>query len=220
VDGLIIASAAHDIAQSPAEALAARNARYVLIDRLIPGVEADYVGVDDEEIGARAVEHLIAEGCRLIAHIRGPETSTGIGRMLGYQRTLARHHLDAPPEYVAGGEPGDLAGYRAMRRLLRLRPPPDGVFGYNDPVAAGALKAILEAGYHVPQDIAVIGAGNVHYSDLLRVPLSTVDQSSLRIGRTAADLLLDSIESKAPRKPRRILFSPRVIARASTLGHV
>jgi hypothetical protein len=55
---------------------------------------------------------------------------------------------------------------------------PDGVVCYNNPVAAGALKAILEAGLRVPEGIAVIGAGNVHYSDLLRVSLSAVDQNS------------------------------------------
>lgn len=217
VDGLIIASAAHNAVTSPAEILTSRNARYVLIDRAIPGVGAHYVGVSDEEIGALAVEHLIEQGCRRIAHIRGPEISTGMGRFSGYRRTLAKHHLEVPAEYVVGGDAGNETGYEAMRRLLRLHPPPDGVFGYNDPVAAGAIKAILEAGLQVPGDVAVIGAGNVHYSDLLRVPLSTIDQSSRLIGRSAAELLLDSMAAKEPQVPRRILFPPRLIVRASSL---
>ena len=75
--------------------------------------------------------------------------------------------------------------------------PPDGVFCYNDPVAAGAIKAVLETGLKVPGDIAIIGAGNVHYSDLLRVPLSTIDQSSSVIGETAADLLVECMETKS-----------------------
>ncbi len=216
VDGLILASAARDAVG--AEMLAARNARWVLVDRTIPGANAHYVGVSDEEIAAVAVEHLIEQRCRRIAHIRGPEISPGVGRLAGYRRTLAKHHLKAPPDYVVGREPGDIGGYEAMRRLLRHDPPPDGVFGFNDGVAAGAIKAILEAGLRVPEDIAVVGAGNVHYSDLLRVPLSTVDQSSLLIGRTAAELLLNCIESKEPQVPRQILFAPRLVARASSLG--
>src|SRR5438128_6011374 len=46
-----------------------------------------------------------------------------------------------------------------------LQPIPDGIFCYNDPVAIGAMKAIFEAGLNVPDDISVVGAGNVHYSD-------------------------------------------------------
>jgi LacI family transcriptional regulator len=180
-------------------------------------VNANFVGVNDEEIASLAVDHLIEQGCRRIAHIRGPEISTGIGRLLGYRHTLTKHRLKTPPEYVVGREPGDAGGYDAMRRLLRHKPPPDGVFAFNDAVAAGAIKAILEAGLRVPQDIAVVGAGNVHYSDLLRVPLTTVDQSSLLIGQTAAESLLDSIDSKEPPVPRRILFSPRLIVRESSL---
>ena len=87
---------------------------------------------------------------------------------------------------------------RPCASLLALEPPPDGVFCYNDPVAAGAIKAVLESGLSVPGDIAIIGAGNVHYSDLLRVPLSTIDQSSLAIGEKAAELLVRCIETKTP----------------------
>jgi LacI family transcriptional regulator len=92
----------------------------------------------------------------------------------------------------------------------------DGVFCFNDPVAAGAIKAVLEVGLNVPQDIAVIGAGNVHYSDLIRIPLSTVDQSSSIIGETAAEVLLRSIEAKTPLRPERILIRPRLIVRDSS----
>ncbi len=217
VDGLIIASSATNSASSPADVMGTPNANWVLIDRTIPGVKANYVGVNDEEIASLAVEHLIEQGCRRIAHIRGPEISTGIGRLLGYRRALTKHRLKAPPEYVVAREPGDIGGYDAMRRLLRQNPPPDGVFGFNDPVAAGAIKAILEAGLRVPQDVAVVGVGNVHYSDLLRVPLSTIDQSTMLIGRSAADLLLDSMESKDRHTPRRILLSPRLVVRESSL---
>ena len=103
-----------------------------------------------------------------------------------------------------------------MKELLALNPTPDGVVCYNDPVAAGSLKAILEAGLRVPEDIAVIGAGNVHYSDLLRVPLSTVDQNSTAIGETSADLLLEIIRAEEPPKPRSILIEPKVIERKSS----
>src|SRR5579864_6613037 len=187
VDGLIVASALPNWRQR-AGMLREQNTPVVLIDRLPAGFDANYVGVSDEEIGAMATEHLYQQGCRRIAHIRGEETPNSVGRLHGYRRALESHGMRPPPGFIVGGGRDDASGCEAMRRLLALRHPPDGVFCYNDPVAAGAIRAILEAGRKVPGDIAVVGAGNVHYSDLLRVPLSTIDQSSSLIGQTAAEL--------------------------------
>lgn len=216
VDGIIIAAAQPNVRGELFKTLEGRNIPYVLIDRLPAGFEGHFVGGRDEEIGMMATEHLIEQGCRRIAHLRGPTNSTGIGRLRGYRRALAKHHLDATAEYVVSGQHEDSTGYEGMRKLLGVSPPPDGVFCYNDPVAAGAIKAILEAGLTVPGDIAVIGAGNVHYSDLLRVPLSTIDQSSSMIGETAANLLVECMEAKNKVPPRRVLIQPRLIARESS----
>jgi LacI family transcriptional regulator len=216
VDGLIIASAAESASGPLQEALEKYSGSYVLIDRTVAGLNTDYVGVDHEEIGYLATSHLIEQGCTRVAHIRGPAISTGVGRLRGYRRALEKHRIQVRPEYMSEGEYEDTAGYNAMQRFLRLQPRPDGVFCYNDPVASGAMKAILEAGLRIPDEIAVIGAGNVHYSDVLRVPLSTIDQSSTLTGQTAADLLMSSIGAKEPIAQRRILFSPRLIVREST----
>lgn len=217
VDGLIIASAQPSARRNLFEILASRGVPYILIDRIPPGLDANFVGVKDEEIGAMATAHLIEQGCRRIAHIRGPAIPTGSGRLRGYNRALARHGLKSRPEYVVSGQHNDGYGYAAMRQLLRVNPRPDGVFCYNDPVAAGAVKAVLEAGLGVPGDVAIIGAGNVHYSDLLRVPLSTIDQSSSAIGEAAADMLIERIGQKAPLPPKRILIAPKLVARESSL---
>ena len=63
---------------------------YILIDRTLPGLTANFVGVDDEAVGRLATKHLIDIGCTRIAHIRGPETSTGMRRLNGYKQALAR----------------------------------------------------------------------------------------------------------------------------------
>ena len=65
-------------------------------------------------------------------------------------------------------------------------------------------------------DIAVVGAGNVHYSDLLAVPLSTVDQGTREIGTRAAELLLEQIGSKRAIRPKKVLIDPRLVIRQST----
>jgi LacI family transcriptional regulator len=217
VDGLIVATAQPSGRGNLIGTLADRGVRYVLIDRMPSGLDAHFVGVNDEEIGVMATNHLIEQGCRRIAHLRGPAIPLGAGRLRGFNRALAKHGLNARPEYIVSGQHNDVYGYEAMRQLLKLNPPPDGVFCYNDPVAAGAVKAVLEAGLDVPKDIAIIGAGNVHYSDLLRVPLSTIDQSSSVIGQTAAELLAGCIEAKTPIPPKRILIPPKLVVRESSL---
>jgi LacI family transcriptional regulator len=216
VDGVIVASAQQNGRARPFRALRSRKIPYVLIDRLPPGAEAHYVGGRDIEIGEMATGHLIEQGCRRIAHLRGPAITTGTGRLRGYRRALAKHRLKEVPGYVIGAQHNDSTGYEAMREVLRRRPFPDGVFCYNDPVAAGAIRAVLEAGLRVPNDIAIIGSGNVHYSDLLRVPLSTIDQNSPLVGQSSAELLIKCIEARKPLAPERIFIPPRLIVRESS----
>lgn len=218
VDALIIASVQRD-AKSFAR-VAERKVPYVLIDRQFAGLRANFVGVDDEEAGVLATEHLIAAGCRRIAHIRGPKVSTATGRARGYRRSLARYGMEVRAEYVAveetGDESGEASGYRAMGKLLQLKPRPDGVFCYNDPSAMGAMQAILDADLKIPEDIAIIGCGNVRYSQFLRVPLSSVDQRSPEIGSRAGAMAITLIEAKSAPKPASILLELSVVARAST----
>jgi LacI family transcriptional regulator len=215
VDGLILASAQPPSAVDAFSRIEARGVPFVLIDRHFASVNASFVGADDEAIGRLATRHLIERGCRRIAHIAGPETTPGVGRLKGYRDALAAAGISVPNSYVIHAT-DDATGYNAARKLLALRPAPDGIFGYNDPVAAGAIKAVLEAGLQIPEQMKLIGAGNVHYSDLLRVPLSTVDQRSTDIGSQAAEVLAKALASKRRRTPASILIEPRLIARESS----
>jgi LacI family transcriptional regulator len=116
-----------------------------------------------------------------------------------------------------GDDAGDASGYKAMQRLLALSPPPDGVFCYNDPTAMGAMKAVLEAGLRIPEDVAVAGCGNVAYADFLRVPLTSVDQQSDAIGERTARMAVALLESHSPSRARTVLLEPKLVVRASTL---
>lgn len=197
---------------------------YILIDRAFSGVNANFVGVDDVQVGFQATEHLIEIGRRRIAHISVPFVSPAIGRLEGYRRAL-RHYGLATHEHhlvmrLQGDHGGDTAGYDAMKKLLALDPVPDAVFCHNDPTALGAMKALLDAGLRIPEDIALIGAGNVRYSDCLRVPLSTIDQGCEAIGEAAARLALTLLQSKSTPAPQTILLESTLIVRESTMGRV
>lgn len=216
VDGLIIASSQLPDRLNMFKRVRERRVPYVLIDRPIGGVSACFVGVDNDAIGRLATEHLIARGCRRISHLRGPAVRIAEARLNGYRGALEKHGLPFVPGYVVPGGHGDDTGYEGMRQLLKLTPVPDAVFCYNDPVAIGAMKAILEVGHKIPQQICVAGAGNVHYSDVLAVPLTTVDQGTCRMGVLAAELLIERIESKRAMRPKTILIMPRLVEREST----
>jgi LacI family transcriptional regulator len=211
VDGLIIASA-----QRNGRTLQKLTTPYVLIDRTLTGLNANYVGTRNEEIGFMATEHLIQQGCRRIAHLRGPSLSSSIGRWRGYCQALKKHRLAIRDAFVVDAGHTDAEGFAAMQVLLALNARPDGVFCYNDPVAVGAMRAILDAGLRVPQDVALVGAANMHYSDVLTVPLSTVDQNTAAMGRQAAQRLLVCMTAKKPPARKQILLTPRLIVRASS----
>lgn len=193
---------------------------FVLIDRQFLGFTSNYVGMNEEAVGSLATEHLISIGCTRIAHLRGPDSSVGIGRMRGYFNALNTHGFTQPKGYLSDVQSGDVGsrenGATAMRALLELKPRPDGVFCYNDPMAIGAIKVILESGLRVPEDVAVIGCGNLHYDDVLQVPLSSVDQNTSEIGILAAKMTLSLIESKKKLKAKTSLLEPRIVVRKST----
>jgi LacI family transcriptional regulator len=193
---------------------------YVLIDRSLPGLAANFVGVDDEAAGVLATRHLIDVGCRRIAHIRGPEISPGRSRMAGYKRALLESGLKIIDKYIIAEAKGDVetrqCGGEAMGQLLSLNPRPDGVFCFNDPLAIGAMHRVLDEGLRIPEDVAIIGCGNLHYDDSLRVPLSSIDQHSRRIGEEAARIALAILNSKLPPKPEAVVLQPELVERAST----
>ena len=215
VDGLLIASAQPPHSVDLFERIEARGVPYVLVDRRFADSSAPYVGADDEAIGRLATRHLLDRGCRRIAHIAGRPLTPGAGRLKGYRDALAAARVTVPDSFVEHAS-DDATGYEAARRLLALPTRPDAIFGYNDPTAAGAMKAILENGLRIPEEIKVIGVGNVHYSDLLRVPLSTIDQSSASIGEQAADMLIKSIGAKRRRPGKTVLIDPILVEREST----
>ena len=78
------------------------------------------------------------------------------------------------------------------------------------------MTRALDEGLRIPEDLAIIGCGNLHYDDALRVPLSSIDQQSRRIGEEAGRITLAILNSKTPRKSEKVFLEPQLVVRAST----
>ena len=219
VDVLLVASCRP--AKHPPKALAETTTPVLLIDRHFPKLPVDFVGTNDLMVGELAARHLVGIGRRRIAHIGGRGTSPTADRLKGFQRALAAAGVELPKAHVVMRdgfeESGDATGYHAMQELLSLREPPDAVFCYNDLSAIGAMDAAMQAGLRIPEDIAFIGCGNLRYADYLRVPLTSVDQSSHRLGDMAAKRVLD-LSTGAGGAPQTLRLEPRLIVRKSTVS--
>jgi len=201
-----------------------QDAIFVLIDREVAGAHAHFLGMDDKAAGRLATEHLIQAGCRRIAHIRGRDTSPAVKRYEGYREALATHGLEYDESLVISRTSVDVGsteqGTEAMKVLLDRPAPPDGVFCFNDPLAVGAMKAIHAAGLRIPEDVAIIGCGNLHYDEMLRVPLSSIEQHSRKLGEQAGELVLSLIAAKQKPEPESFILAPELVIRESTTRKV
>jgi LacI family transcriptional regulator len=220
LDALVIASSGTDTELF--RRMRSQSQPFVLIDRAFDDLEADFVGIDDVAAGRIATTHLIEMGRRNIAHISGRVNSTGMRRKEGYLEALRAHKLPVRENYILSREYVDIdsprQGSEAMRQLLQTTPRPDAVFCHNDPMAIGAMNVILDAGLRIPEDIAVVGCGNLNYNDWLRVPLTSIDQRSHLIGQRAGEILLGMIEGREWPPPAKVILEPTLVVRASTTG--
>jgi LacI family transcriptional regulator len=222
VDGILLASVNAAGNTDLLQRLGSLGIGLVMIDRDDhAAVRCDRVLTDDELVGRLATTHLYQQGRRAIAHIAGPNIVHAKRRADGYRAALKAHGVRGRAEWIVKGGFMEADGYRAMKKVLALKPRPDAVFAANDPAAIGAMKAIWEAGLRIPEDIAIVGVGDIALGDLLRVPLTTVSWSRADLGRRAAELLLDRIEAEPRDKFRRVIIPPQlVVRRSSTLNRV
>jgi LacI family transcriptional regulator len=187
----------------------------VLFVRSVPGVDCDYVGVDNIYGAQSAVEHLVKLGHRRIAFIGGAsEVSSRQERVTGYENALRKSRRPVNPLQMLTSPPNREGGYQAMQQLLRLPRTPTAALCFNDMVAIGAMQALSAAGKTPGQDVALIGFNDVAEAALCRPSLTTIATTPGKLGEMAAELLLDRIAH--PKEPsRKLILRPRLVIRES-----
>jgi DNA-binding LacI/PurR family transcriptional regulator len=195
-----------------------RNIPMVFFDRVSNAINASKVVVDDYNGAYEVVDYLIRSGYRRIAHLAGPKNlSICKLRLKGYKDALKNENLPFNKDLVVYGGLDDTDGVAGFQKLLNLNTLPDAVFAVNDPVAAGAFITIKENGLKIPDDVALAGFSNTNLTSLLDPPLTTVEQPSYEIGKTAAQLLMEQIKSDNETfVPEVKVLKTRLIIRGST----
>ena len=194
----------------------------ILVDRTFVGLKTHFVGTDDIQAGRLATEHLLGLRRQRIAHIGTTGLSTAVARHEGYRQALREAGLSYRKDLVLlrglQDARNDQVGREAMDKLLASPKRPDAVFCYSDLFAVGAIRSVLGRGLRVPEDVAVIGCGNLSLSAYLEVPLSSVDQGTAELGSRAAKLALALVEGRGRRSAKTVLVEPTIVARASTVS--
>lgn len=214
VDGIIFV-AAGDQADS-VDFLLRRKMPLVMIDRDVPTVEADAVLTDHELGGFLATQHLLELGHTRIACIAGQSSITpSAARITGYRRALAQAGIASDESLILRGDYHAQSGMDITHSILQMDPRPTAIFALNDLMALGALRALAEAGYSVPRDMAVVGYDDLEIARFTNPPLTTIAQPKKEIGTQAVDLLVDRVSHRS-RPPSRLILPPELIVRRST----
>lgn len=154
------------------------------------------VDVDNVDGSYQAVRHLLSLGHRCIGQITGPLTwQAARDRMEGARRALAEDHLVINAAWVMPCFEWSLeAGYRAARQLIQSEPNLTAIFCHNDWLAMGTYRALLEAGYRIPEDVSVVGYDDHPICAYMQPPLTSVSQPDMALGQLMAQLLLAAVD--------------------------
>lgn len=189
----------------------------VFISSEVQAAVCDAFVVQNYEGGRAVTRHLVEEGHRRIAVIKGPDNNLEVReRLRGYHDALAEAGLepDAALEFEAAFT--QESGYVAARQIIQLDERPTAVFAFNDYMAIGALRAFHEEGLAVPQDVALAGFDGIPSSLFTCPPLTTVNVPAYDLGRRVMQRLIAQVDADEPAPAEAISLPTALEVRAST----
>jgi LacI family transcriptional regulator len=192
VDGIIIVPT--PVSASGLHQLQARQMPLVLIAHKLDGVDVDVIRSDNFNGAAALTQSLIEAGWRRIAYVGGPSISSpGHDRLEGYRETLTENGIATDAALIKTGNADQVTGYRLVLELLDSGARPDALVIANSRLAIGALRALIDTGRHVPEDIAIATYHDISALDDYSSLMTTVVQPAYDMGRLAACRLFERI---------------------------
>ncbi len=196
-----------------------KNTPLVFFDRKLNADGINSVTINDFEGAYLATQQLIKEGCDKIAHLSGNQSlQLYEDRFLGYKKALEDNGLVYDQNLVVRSKSTVEAGVEAMKHLLELPIPPNGLFSSSDFAALGAIQELKEHGITIPKDFCVFGFGNEPFTKYMELSISTVDQSPIEMGKETAKVFLNKIRNaRNSVSPETIVLIPQLQIRKSSL---
>ena len=213
VDGLLVAGVGQNSASL--QRIRAQGLPLVVLDRLFDDLSVDAVASDSFRGAYAVISYLIREGHRKIAIIQGLRgTFVNEERLRGYRQALEDAGINVEPCYAVGHDFGTVNGYLETKALLHIADPPTAIFTVNDTIALGALEALRQERWKVPEDMSLVTFDDPTFAASVSPPLTAVAQPVDKMGEIGLKLLLRRMRERTT-EPRRILLEPRLIIRES-----
>jgi len=222
VDGILMALSNDSNDDDHIKEILNRKIPFVQFDKISKLIPSSKVIINDQKAAMEAVQHLIDQGCKKIAHIRGPvNPQNAIDRFLGYKKALEKNDIpyDSSLVYTCKNVTFE-EGLAFAEQITREHSDVDGIFVITDLVAVGVLTYCNQNNIKIPQDIAVIGFSNWFMSQVMTPQLSTVDQPSYDMGVAAFTILLEEMichKDGVIFKPKTVELPTSIIVRGSSL---
>ncbi|MDA0193998.1 MAG: substrate-binding domain-containing protein [Bacteroidetes bacterium] len=192
VEGLVVALAMETTDFTHFKQFLRKGVPLVFVDRVSKEFDSDKVTVDNFGAAYKATEHLIQQGCKLIAHFTGAQNvNVYHERKRGYLEALKKYGIPICEELIIDTDNDSSEdGYRVTQHLLDLPEPPDGIYSPNDTTAVSAIQCAKKRGVNVPNDLAIVGTNDDPFSTIIDPPLSTVALSAMDLGKIAVSQVL------------------------------
>ncbi|WP_405412919.1 LacI family DNA-binding transcriptional regulator [Maribacter sp. Asnod1-A12] len=218
VDGIIASMANETVDLSYYEKVKSNGIPLILFDRGENDLNVDYVGINDYESSHMIIEHLVAQGCKRIAHIGGyRRTRIFNNRIRGYIDAIKKHNLPHDDELLIESGLTLEDGRRQIEKLLALKKRPDAIYVASDYAALGALQVLNEKNIKVPEDIKLVGFGNEPFTSLVTPSITSISQHSQQIGKLAAQTFLGYTEKETiVQSLNKIILDSELIIRSSS----
>ena len=219
VDGILVSIAKDTIDYSHFREIKARGIPMVFFDRANDDFGINSVVIDDYKGAFMATEHLIAQGYTRIAHISGPHHLKNFhDRLKGYMGALQAYKIKIDRSLIYDGNISIESGREGTRFFLATNNPPDAIFAAEDFTALGVIKELKERNIKIPEQFGVVGFANELFGEHITPTLTSVDQQTIRMGKSAFNLLIDLIEKRElnGHSRQRIVLEPILICRNSS----
>ena len=190
---------------------------FVVVDNAIKGYPCNSIAINNNEIVCSAISHLAGLGHKSIGYFHSNvHTANFAERNSAFIEYCSQFNMDFKPEYQFDISPTLVTSYESMKQYLKTKPVlPTCAFADNDTIAIGAIKALLEFGYRVPEDISVVGFDDIHFSAISSPPLTTMRIQKTLIGTLAVRQICDMLENSAY-SDVKIKVGAELILRSST----